>query len=623
MRLNLSFLKSLLAVSHDLIVTALALVLAYLVRYLDQPQPLPIMAMVQHGAILLATATVVYPLSGLYRGVWAYASVNDLAAIIRSTFITLLCFTAISFLATRMEFLPRSVPFITWFVLIALMGGGRMFYRLLRDGRLNLKWQKAGAGRTPVMLFGAGDEAEMFIRWLGHHPHAAYDVVGVIAENEKRVGRTIHDVRILGQLDDLENIVMLLRKQNRAPTRLIITKAAHQLGEHFTSLLAEQSTKLGLQLSYIPNLLQLNNSIDQPQLQERSLQLSDLLSRPEIRLEKENIASMLQGKCVLITGAGGSIGSELARQIESFKPSRLVLLDHSEFALYNIHTELADRPSGTILHPIIADVRQLSRLQQVFAEFQPTIVFHAAAIKHVPLAETNMAEAVRTNVLGSRHVFDLCALNKTSICVLISTDKAVEPLSVMGATKHVAERLAQDFDLKNPHTRFVAVRFGNVLGSTGSVVPRFQAQIAAGGPVTVTHADMTRFFMTVPEAVSLVLQASHYGLTQATHGRVLALDMGTPVKIADLARHMIRLSGKQPDVDIAIHYTGLRAGEKMHEALHGADETLHTAKISGLYEIQAPVRALSPLLLERLLALTEDITASADDLRQLLFQLTK
>ena len=314
----------------------------------------------------------------------------------------------------------------------------------------------------------------------------------------------------------------------------------------------------------------------------RPIALTDLLGRPQAVLDRSALHKLIAGQRVLITGAGGSIGSELARQVCAYAPSRLVLVDASEFNLYSIAQEMEGAEGVPPWRPVLCNVREEAALTRIFAEERPDLVFHAAALKHVPLVEQNVLEGVHTNVIGTRNVAEACAKFAVRAMVMISTDKAVNPANVMGATKRWAEAYCQAMDLLEGDTRYTAVRFGNVLGSNGSVVPRFQKQIMEGGPVTVTHPDVTRFFMTIPEAVELVLQASASGISaHAPRGEVYVLDMGKPIKIVELARQMIRLSGKQPDVDIKIEFVGLRPGEKLHEELVHAQERQTPAQIQG------------------------------------------
>ncbi|MBI1272721.1 MAG: SDR family NAD(P)-dependent oxidoreductase [Alphaproteobacteria bacterium] len=577
--------KTLFAFSHDLAASCVAFCVALYLRLGDLALDLPREMLIANLALFVATCGVVFLASGLYRGIWAYASVRDLGAILRAATIATALYMAASFLLTRLESIPRSTPVITWFVLLAFLCGSRLFYRMLREGRLISLWNNAGGGRTPVLLLGAGDEADLFMRALASNPYAAYEVVGVIAENEKRVGRELHSVSIMGTARDLPDIMNRLRARGRAPTRLIMTRPRASLDAVFAENLLEQASALGLSISRLPAMTNLHENIleNGGQVKDQPIAIEDLLGRPETVLNREAIEALVKGKRALVTGAGGTIGSELARQIAALGPSHLTLVELGEFNLYTITMEMRERFPDLKFTPLLADIRDQVRIKQVFQQEKPEIVFHAAALKHVPIAEENVRETVLTNVHGTRVVADCAAEAGVSAMVLISTDKAVNPTSVMGATKRAAEIYAQTLELANSPTRYLAVRFGNVLGSTGSVVPRFKEQLGKGGPLTVTHPDMTRYFMTVREAVELVLQASAMAmLPGGERGNILVLDMGKPVKIVDLARQMIRLAGLRPEMDIKIVYTGLRPGEKMHEELYSQQEQLRPSAADGV-----------------------------------------
>jgi FlaA1/EpsC-like NDP-sugar epimerase len=607
--------KSLFAFCHDFVAAAVAFYIALYLRLGDQMPQVPLDVLSKNAALFAVTCGVVFMVSKLYRGIWAYASVRDLGAILRAVTIAVAIYTALSFVLTRLEDIPRSTPVIAWFVLLAILCGSRLSYRLLREGRLATLWTSAGAGRTPVLLYGASDEANLFIRALAANPQAAYEVVGLIAENEKRVGRQLHAVNVLGTLKDLPDIVRKLQAKGKAPTRLILTKSASQNDAGLASSLLDTAGKLGLSLSRLPTMTNLQDGMatDAAQIKDRPIAIEDLLGRPEIVLNRDAIASLVSGRRVLITGAGGTIGSELTRQVIALNPSHICLVELSEFNLYTIGMELTEKFPTQRMTAHLGDVRDHVRLQQLFQQEKPEIVFHAAALKHVPIAEENVRETVLTNVLGTRNIADCARAVNASAMVLISTDKAVNPSSVMGATKRLAEIYCQLQDSANHATRFLAVRFGNVLGSTGSVVPRFKEQLAKGGPLTVTHPDMTRFFMTVREAVELVLQASAQAVKVGSQrGQILVLDMGKPVKIVDLARQMIRLAGLRPDEDIKITYTGLRPGEKMHEELYAAEENIHPSEADGV-SLLTPPPLNSVAVQDDLSALTDAAMAGDND----------
>ncbi len=520
----------------------------------------------------------VFRLSGLYRGVWRYASINDLYAIARAVTLTVLIFTFFMFVWARLDEVPRSLPFINWLVLMAMLGGPRFIYRFAKDRRLDLNGTLNQHQQVPVLLVGAGDEAELFIRSLRRDANPAYRIVGIVSENQERVGRTIHNVSVLGDVASIETVIDKLSDEGRRPQRIVITKPS--MDGAVVRRLLDIATNQGMTLARTPKLTDFR-AAEGEVLATRPVEISDLLGRPQMPLDRDAMALLISGKRVLVTGAGGSIGSELARQIAGFGPCRLALVDSNEYALYLIDREIGDLASDVDRVAVIADVRARDRILGLTRDEQPDIVFHAAALKHVPLVEDNPSEGMLTNVIGTRNVVDACIASKVGVMVQISTDKAVNPSSIMGASKRLAEMYCQAVDLdkaRSKDTRFVTVRFGNVLGSTGSVVPLFQKQLAAGGPLTVTHPDMTRYFMTVREAVELVLLASAKGSEDtATEGRIFVLDMGEPVRILELAKQMIRLAGFEPDVDIKIAITGMRPGEKLFEEIfHGAEAPVPT-----------------------------------------------
>ena len=566
-----------IAFTHDLVMAALSFLAAIYLRQGD--------AWVlgwDAGMLTVATATftgvaaIAFMSSRMYKGVWRYASVNDLLTLARGATLTVAVFYLLIFLVTRLQDLPRSVLIINWFVLLALLGGPRFFYRSWKDRRRAVKSAASGQARIPVLLVGAGDEAELFIR-ATTAADAEYRAVGLISERGARVGRNIHGIDVLGATDELDAVVGQLRAKGNAPQRLIVTD--HRLDGAVMRRLLDDADRLGLALARIPRLTDLKDGVDD-KLTIRPIAVEDLLGRPQNVLDREGMEAMIAGRSVLVTGAGGSIGSELVRQISDYHPSRLVLVDSCEFNLYAIDMEMAGRHPGLERVPVLGDVRDSCRMRAVMEQHRPELVFHAAALKHVPMVEYNPDEGVLTNAVGTRIVADSCVAAGVKLMVQISTDKAVNPTNVMGASKRVAEMYAQALDLAGVGTRFVTVRFGNVLGSTGSVVPLFQRQLASGGPLTVTHPDMTRYFMTVREAVELVLQASSFGIEHSEYrGKIFVLDMGEPVRIVDLARQMIRLAGLRPDHDIKIAFTGLRPGEKLFEEIfHGSEPPVPTER---------------------------------------------
>ena len=567
-----------IAFTHDLVMAAVSFWASFYLRLGETMFLYPSDLLYAGMAAFVAIAAMVFLAMDLYRGIWRYASTEDLVAIFKASSLVVLVFVAVMFGWTRLAALPRSVPLINWFVLMALLGGPRFLYRLYKDRRVDLRLSAEGRIRVPVLLVGSGDEAELFIRAVGRPQDANYRVVGTLSERAGRVGRVIHGVEVMGTLDDLEKVVDALSLRGDRPQRLILTHVG--MGGAQVRGLLDRADALGMTLARMPSLTDFRDGIEDA-AQVKPVAVEDLLGRPRTQLDRDAMAELIRGKRVLVTGAGGSIGSELVRQISDFGPAALTLVESSEYALYTIDMEIAERHPELARDPVIADVRDRDRLAAVFDAARPELVFHAAALKHVPLVEANPFEGVRTNVVGTANVAEACRASGVRTMVMISSDKAVNPTNVMGATKRLAEQVCQSFDTvgaRDGATRFVVVRFGNVLGSTGSVVPLFQRQLAAGGPLTVTHPDMKRYFMTVPEAVELVLEASVLGSRDATHaGRIFVLDMGEPVRIMDLAKQMIRLAGLRPQIDVEIAITGLRPGEKLFEELfHSGEELLPT-----------------------------------------------
>ncbi len=596
--------RGLIVYVNDVIMSGVAFAVAIYLRLGDDPQFYAMEPMAQAGALFMAISAVVFFFSGLYRGVWRYASMNDLLAITRAVTLAVLSFLLVLFLWTRFLYIPRSIIPITWFVLMAMLGGPRFFYRLIKDRRFELISENGGNNRIAVLLAGAGDGAELFIRALKRTPDPGYQAVGIVSETPGRVGRQIHGVEVIGTIDDIASAVKTLRSKGIRPQRLVLTRADMD-GARVRSLL-DQADELGMTLARVPHVTEFKSGVAD-KADVKPVAVEDLLGRPQTALDRDAMAALIEGRRVLVTGAGGSIGSELVRQVCAFRPAEIVLLDNSEHALYTIDRETMEQWPDVVRSSVIADVRDAERIARIFARLRPDLVFHAAALKHVPLVEGNLVEGTTTNVIGTVNIADTCIKTGVSTMVLISTDKAVNPTSIMGATKRIAESYCQALDLRRAEgngTRFVTVRFGNVLGSTGSVVPLFQRQLANGGPLTVTHPDMTRFFMTVREAVELVLQASALGSPQGSggSGKIFVLDMGEPIRIMDLAEQMIRLAGLKPGKDIKIDIVGTRPGEKLFEEIfHGAEP---------------PVATESPGLL-----LAAPRTGNLDDLRPALEEL--
>ncbi len=595
--------KPYMSLAWDVAAAPLAFIGAMILRYGLGGYEITAHMWLEATLVLVPLAAIVFTLFGLHRGVWRYVSMRDLVMILQAAAIVVLLSYLALFAYNRLDTLPRTVPFINYILLVALLAGPRLLLRIRVEGGLGSLGlaRKPRGEAVPVLLIGAGSGTELFLREVDRGT-TSYRPVGILDEAGKRVGRSIRGVPVMGGLDDMASIVTTLEARRRRPQRAIVTK--RELDPELLHDLLERTERIGLPLSRVPDMGALETGVGVNRVEVRQVQVEDLLGRPQKRLDREAMRNLVTGRRVLVTGAGGSIGSELVRQVADLGPSELALVDLSEFALYTIDMEVSERWPELRRHMILADVRDAERMSGVIAGFSPDIVFHAAALKHVPLVEGNIEEGVLTNVIGTRNVADASREHGVGVVVLISSDKAVNPANVMGATKRLAEAYAQALDIECARTgggpRFVTVRFGNVLGSTGSVVPLFQRQLAAGGPLTVTHPEITRYFMTIREAVELVLAAAaHRGTGTAETGRIHVLDMGDPVRIQDLARMMIRLAGLRPDRDVEIAFTGLRPGEKLYEELLHNSETDDATAVEGVF--LASPRAVDLAILRRAL----------------------
>jgi len=576
--------RALGALAHDVVMAALALLLSLYLRYGGEIAEVPGNFLVGYTLGFAAIAAGVFLGTGLYRGIWRYASLPDVLAVARATTIAIVSFALVFFILTRLEYFPRSTLVICWFVMLALLGGPRFLYRAIKDRGLRYMLERRRAAGIPVLLIGVSDSSHAFIREMARDPEASYEVVGLIAEGRGRVGGAVASVPVLGSIDDLPEVVATLERRDQRPQRLII--AADRTDGAVVRRLLDLADRLAIPLARLPRLTDFKETRSDGRARIEPVAIEDLLGRPQAVLDRASMRTLIAGRRVLVTGAGGTIGAELTRQVAALAPARLVLLDNGEYPLYTIDREILEAYPELPRQSVIGDVRERARIDEVIAESRPELVFHAAALKHVPIVEAHPIEGVATNALGTRNVAEACRAHGVAAMVLISTDKAVNPANVMGASKRVAEMTCQALDLAEAQraegTRYVTVRFGNVLGSTGSVVPLFQHQLAQGGPLTVTDPEITRFFMTVREAVELVLQSAALANEGATRGQIFVLDMGEPVKIADLARQMIRLAGLKPEQDIRLSFIGLRPGEKLHEELFYADEALAPTRIPSI-----------------------------------------
>jgi len=542
--------------THDLVMVPIAWMAAYWLRYNLSEIPehflrqawllLPLVILVQ-GSVFVGF--------GLYRGVWRFASVPDLLRILKAVAVGTVLLAATIFLLTRLRFVPRSVFMLYPLLLVPLIGGPRILYRMFKDRDFS-----ATVARR-VLVIGAGAAGELLVRDLLRNTPRSFQPVAFVDDDPEKLGKEIHGIRVVGGCDMIGqaarewNVELILLAMPSATTRQM-------------RRVVDLCEGTGLPFRTVPKLQGLvTGEVSVSELRE--VQIDDLLGREPVSLDWESIRAGLTGRTIFVTGGGGSIGSELCRQLARLEPRALVIFERSEFNLYSIELELRREFPGLALHAFLGDVSDEIAVRHAFEIHRPDVVFHAAAYKHVPMLQKQAREAVRNNVLGTRRVAMAAADAGCGVFVMISTDKAVNPGSIMGASKRIAELFCQGLNGRAP-MRCITVRFGNVLGSAGSVVPLFQKQIAGGGPVTVTHPDVTRYFMTTSEASQLILQASVMG----KGGEIYVLDMGEPIKIRYLAEQMIRLSGKRPGEDIEIVYTGLRPGERLFEQLFHPHEQL-------------------------------------------------
>ncbi|WP_230975532.1 polysaccharide biosynthesis protein [Acetobacter garciniae] len=557
----------------------LAALAAPVARWLAAPQDglLHPLWFVAGGAITLVVSGLPFRMPQQY---WRFSGMSDLMGIAGASIASAALFS-IGLVLTGFSLPSPTFPVIYALVLLVALGGLRVAYRLAHRRRLR------SAEQHRVILIGADTAADIYMRALDRAGQGGIKIVGLVALGTHQAGRRIHNVPILGHVDTLPTILDRLDKAGGLPESLVITDPTFR-GRMLTAVL-DAAVAHGIAVLRAPVLTDLAPA---ERVQLRPVPLEDLLNRPQVALDLDGMERLIGGQTVLVSGAGGTIGSELVRQIARLGAKRLILLDHGEFALWQIDVELAETAPHIPREAVVADVRDAGRMDALMGHFRPDLVFHAAALKHVPIVEANPAEGILTNVHGTRVVADTAARHGVRAMVVISTDKAVNPSSLMGASKRAAEMYCQALDIKARTSptpggmRCITVRFGNVLGSTGSVVPLFRRQLERGGPLTVTHPDMRRYFMTVPEAVGLVLQASVRGMagkdgsgtdTLLRHGGIFVLDMGEPVRIVDLARQMIRMAGLRPEEDVAIRFTGLRAGEKLYEELfHGREAPVPT-----------------------------------------------
>ncbi|MCX7924097.1 MAG: polysaccharide biosynthesis protein [Clostridia bacterium] len=586
----------------DIVLINISVITAYLLRFDGNYKNIPyeFKSNIIYLALIASGIKIVcFLFFRLYNSLWRYAGPHELISIVAATF-TGNAFM-LSYIFISQTKVPRSIFIITFLIDILLIGGTRFAYRVLRKiVRSGLVLRSKNSKK--IMVIGGGDAGAIIIKELKLHPELRSVPVAIVDDDTTKLGKKINGVPIVGRRYDILSIV----EQKKIDEIIIAVPSASN--KEINDIYSECS-KTHCKVKILPSVTQL---IDESVVMQkiRDVDIEDLLGREPIKLDVEEMASYIAGRVVLVTGGGGSIGSELCRQIASFNPKQLIILDNYENNVYDIQNELLFKYSALNLITVIANIRDKQRLENIFKKYKPDVVFHAAAHKHVPLMEANPTEAVKNNVFGTLNVAECADKFGAKRFVLISTDKAVNPTNVMGATKRIAEMVIQAIN-KHSKTEFVAVRFGNVLGSNGSVIPLFKKQIEQGGPVTITHPEITRFFMTIPEAVQLVIQAG----AMAKGGEIFVLDMGSPVKIYDLARNLIRLSGLEPEEDIEIKFTGLRPGEKLYEELLLAEEGLEATKNDKIFVAQPVFTDLA--LLKREINCLKEIIANnlADEVK--------
>ena len=542
---------------YDLVAISFAWSLSLFARFnFELPPPEFLDAAFAAFPVVLIVQALISRYFDLYKGLWRFASLPDLWNIIRAAALGSVSIALVLFAINRLEDIPRSLPILYPFFLVFLLGGPRLAYRLWKDHSLS---SHNISGGQRVIIIGAGTGGEMIVRDMLRE--GSYVPVGLVDDEPELLKAHIHGVPVLGPVKDLPSIA----RRYDVDSLIIAVPSASNMEMQYIVAMCEQTERPFRTLPPIQDIVS-----GKVGLQEiREVSIDDLLGRDKVELDWQSIQAALVGKAVLVTGGGGSIGSELCRQLARLGAAKVIVYDHSEFNLYQIDKELREKFPHLAPHCVIGDVCDRAALNQLFTAFSPRLVFHAAAYKHVPILEAQAREAVRNNVIGTYEVAAAAERYGCENVVLISTDKAVNPSSVMGATKRFAELICESKN-HSSLTRYITVRFGNVLGSAGSVVPLFRRQIREGGPVTVTHPDATRYFMTIPEACQLILQASAIG----EGGEIFVLEMGHSINITYLAEQMIRLSGREPGSDVPIVFTGLRPGEKLHEELFHADEDL-------------------------------------------------
>src|SRR5579885_2218853 len=575
--------RQILIVLHDPIATAASVVLTFVMRFEDQRLLAKLPALEIFLPAFLVYAAAVYFFFGLHRNKWRFTSVPDLNNIFRAATFLALSLLALDYILVTpgiygQFFFGKITILLYWFLQMALLGGSRVAYRYFHYSRTLQRAKIADA--VPTLILGRAADAEVLLRAIESGAVKKIWPVGVLSPSPNDRGQSIRGIAVLGDIDDLERVTADLADHGTRVVRAVLAPSALSPEARPEAILI-RARKLGLNLSQLPSL-----DSGGPAVQLAPVAVEDLLLRPSVKIDYGRLEAFVTGKSIVVTGGGGSIGAEICERMLVFGAARLLVLENSEPALHAVLEKLAGMQVEAAISGRIADVRDRDRIMTLVKQFKPDIVFHAAALKHVPLLETDWDEGIKTNVFGSINVADAAAAARAAAMVMISTDKAIEPVSVLGATKRLAEMYCEALDkdgARRAGTRLISVRFGNVLASNGSVVPKFKAQIEAGGPVTVTHPDMVRYFMTIREACDLVITAASHALaSKGADVSVYVLNTGQPVKIVDLAERIIRLSGLEPGRDIKIAFTGIRPGERLHEILFAREEETADIGISGI-----------------------------------------
>jgi FlaA1/EpsC-like NDP-sugar epimerase len=538
---------------------------------------------------------------GVYRRAWRYVSISDLMLIVPAATTAIVASLIVLWMGNLTKWMPGSVPVIHWIVLLALLSAVRLGRRVVREHRSEVRelHDAVPAGVQRILLAGAVDRIEVVLRDLQRTHRGRYQVVGILDSSDGNRRLRLRGVPVLGSVDAVDHVVKRLDLAGQRPASIFIVDGSDPLSGPAMVRLVNSAESLGMSVGRVADTVDLTSNRS-GELDLRFIEMAELLSRPQLKRDLGVARSAIEGQRVLVTGAGGTIGSELVRQIAALDPAEIVLLDHCEFNLYTVDMEMRESFPALRCHPVLCSIRQRECLMQVFATHRPELVFHAAALKHVPLVEANPCSGVLTNVLGTRNVADAVRKFGVRAMVQVSTDKAVNPVGIMGATKRLGELYCQALDLAGAGqpgaTRFMTVRFGNVLGSSGSLIPLLQRQLSRRVPLTITHPDIKRYFMTVHEAVQLILQSSAQAVAaNARRGRIFVLDMGEPIKIIDIARRMIRLAGLEPDVDVKIQIVGLRPGEKLYEEIFDSRERRLESVLPGIFEAEPDARPLPQL----------------------------